>query len=55
MTEPKQQPERPPKNVVERRAEMQGNNYPLMVDVLRVMREEGLSQDEAIRAFGVEP
>jgi DNA-binding XRE family transcriptional regulator len=25
------------------------------VDVVRVMREEGLPQDEAIRAFGVEP
>lgn len=48
-------PGRPRKTVAEYRAEMQGNNYPLMSDVIRVMREEGLSQDEAIRAFGVEP
>jgi len=37
------------------RAAMQGNHYPLMADVLRVMREEGIGQDDAIRAFGVEP
>ena len=48
-------PGRPRKTVAEYRAQMQGNNYPLMSDVQRVMREEGLSQEDAIRAFGVEP
>ncbi len=42
-------------NIRRHRAEMRGNNYPLMSDVLHVMREEGLNQDEAVRIFGVEP
>lgn len=42
-------------NIRRHRAAMVGNAYPLMGDVLRVMREEGLSQDDAVRAFGVEP
>ena len=42
-------------NILRHRAEMAGNHYPLMSDVLAVMRAEGLSQDEAARAFGVEP
>lgn len=41
-------------NIRRHRAEMAGNHYPLMADVLRVMREEGVSQDAAIRAFGAE-
>ncbi len=42
-------------NIRRHRAAMAGNAYPLMADVVRVMREEGLPQDDAIRAFGVEP
>lgn len=42
-------------NIRRHRAEMTGNHYPLMADVLRVMQEEGLTQDDAVRAFGVEP
>lgn len=37
------------------REEMAGNHYPLVADVLRVMRENGVDQETAIRAFGVEP
>lgn len=37
------------------RAEMAGNNYPLAIDVQRVMLTEDIDQDTAIRSFGVEP
>ena len=36
------------------REEMVGNNYPLMSDILRVMRQQGVDQATAIRSFGVE-
>lgn len=32
-----------------------GLSYPMMADVLTIMREEGIDQGAAIRRFGVEP
>lgn len=41
--------------VVHLRGEMGGNRYPSVTDIYRVMQEYGVTQDIAIRAFGVEP
>lgn len=38
-----------------RRDTMQGNGYPLMVDVHRLMLDEDIDQDTAIRSFGAAP
>jgi len=37
------------------RSIMQGNNYPLMADVLRIMLDEDIDQETAIRSFGAAP
>lgn len=37
------------------RTNMAGNNYPLAADVQRVMLDEGVDRDTAVRSFGVEP
>jgi len=38
-----------------RRDTMQGNNYPLMVDVHALMLNEDIDQDTAVRSFGAAP
>lgn len=37
------------------RRTMQGNNYPLMADVQRLMLDEDIDQDTAVRSFGAAP
>jgi hypothetical protein len=37
------------------RPRMDGSRYPLMADVARLMAEEGIDQETAIRRFGLEP
>lgn len=37
------------------RRAMQGNGYPLMLDVHRLMLDEDIDQDTAIRSFGAAP
>lgn len=37
------------------RSAMQGSHYPLMADIHRLMLEEDIDQDTAIRSFGAAP
>lgn len=39
----------------QRRATMAGRHVPMMSDILRVQRDEGLSIEAAVRAFGARP
>lgn len=41
--------------VMHLRGGMDGNAYPSVPDIYRVMQEYGVTEDIAIRAFGVEP